>query len=263
MMNKSLVDELFEDSELDQKIVKSFYSKESLSPDIFEEDNGSFSMKDNIRTKLLEIADKFVEFIGIDFFIDDVHLTGSLSNFNWSEYSDVDLHILVDFNDFNDSNKKDSTSMKKMVKEFFDSKKNNWNSEHDIKIKGYDVELYVQDSNEKHLSTGVYSILNNKWIIEPKKGKEFIDDRTIMEKGQEYAELIDSLVKSSESGKDVSKDVDDVKTKLKQFRQSGLEKGGEYSYENLTFKLLRRNGYIEKLMGIKKGIQNKKLSVAQ
>ncbi len=263
MMNKSLVDELFEDSELDQKIVKSFYSKESLSPDIFEEDNGSFSMKDNIRTKLLEIADKFVEFIGIDFFIDDVHLTGSLSNFNWSEYSDVDLHILVDFNDFNDSNKKDSTSMKKIVKEFFDSKKNNWNSEHDIKIKGYDVELYVQDSNEKHLSTGVYSILNNKWIIEPKKGKEFIDDRTIMEKGQEYAELIDSLVKSSESGKDVSKDVDDVKTKLKQFRQSGLEKGGEYSYENLTFKLLRRNGYIEKLMGIKKGIQNKKLSVAQ
>lgn len=262
-MNKSLVDELFEDSELDQKIVKSFYSKESLSPDIFEEDNGSFSMKDNIRTKLLEIADKFVEFIGIDFFIDDVHLTGSLSNFNWSEYSDVDLHILVDFNDFNDSNKKDSTSMKKIVKEFFDSKKSNWNSEHDIKIKGYDVELYVQDSNEKHLSTGVYSILNNKWIIEPKKGKEFIDDRTIMEKGQEYAELIDSLVKSSESGKDVSKDVDDVKTKLKQFRQSGLEKGGEYSYENLTFKLLRRNGYIEKLMGIKKGIQNKKLSVAQ
>ena len=263
MINKSLVDELFEDSELDQKIVKSFYSKESLSPDIFEEDNGSFSMKDNIRIKLLEIADKFVEFIGIDFFIDDVHLTGSLSNFNWSEYSDVDLHILVDFNDFNDSNKKDSTSMKKIVKEFFDSKKNNWNSEHDIKIKGYDVELYVQDSNEKHLSTGVYSILNNKWIIEPKKGKEFIDDRTIMEKGQEYAELIDSLVKSSESGKDVSKDVDDVKTKLKQFRQSGLEKGGEYSYENLTFKLLRRNGYIEKLMGIKKGIQNKKLSVAQ
>jgi hypothetical protein len=84
-----------------------------------------------------------------------------------------------------------------------------------------------------------------------------------MEKGQEYAELIDSLVKSSESGKDVSKDVDDVKTKLKQFRQSGLEKGGEYSYENLTFKLLRRNGYIEKLMNIKKGIQNKKLSVAQ
>ena len=262
-MNKSLVDELFEDSELDQKIVKSFYSKESLSPDIFEEDNGSFSMKDNIRIKLLEIADKFVEFIGIDFFIDDVHLTGSLSNFNWSEYSDVDLHILVDFNDFNDSNKKDSTSMKKIIKQFFDSKKNNWNSEHDIKIKGYDVELYVQDSNEKHLSTGVYSILNNKWIIEPKKGKEFIDDRTIMEKGQEYAELIDSLIKSSESGKDVSKDVDDVKTKLKQFRQSGLEKGGEYSYENLTFKLLRRNGYIEKLMGIKKGIQNKKLSVAQ
>lgn len=263
MIKKSLVDELFEDSELDQKIVKSFYSKESLSPDIFEGTNGSFSMRKDIRNKLLEIADKFVEFIGVDFFIHDVHLTGSLANFNWSEYSDVDLHILVDFDEFDESGKKDSVVMHKIVKEFFDSKKNNWNSTHDIKIKGYDVELYVQDANEKHLSSGVYSILNNKWIIEPKKGKEHIDDHTIMEKGQEYANLIDSLVKFSESGKDVTKDVDDVKTKLKQFRQSGLEKGGEYSYENLTFKLLRRNGYIEKLMDIKKGIQNKKLSITQ
>jgi hypothetical protein len=84
-----------------------------------------------------------------------------------------------------------------------------------------------------------------------------------MEKGQEYANIIDSLLKSSESGKDVSDEIDDVKLKLKQFRQSGLEKGGEYSYENLTFKLLRRNGYIEKLMDIKKGIKNKKLSIAQ
>jgi hypothetical protein len=169
----------------------------------------------------------------------------------------------VDFDEFDESGKKDSVVMHKIVKEFFDSKKNNWNSTHDIKIKGYDVELYVQDANEKHLSSGVYSILNNKWIIEPKKGKEHIDDHTIIEKGQEYANLIDSLVKFSESGKDVTKDVDDVKTKLKQFRQSGLEKGGEYSYENLTFKLLRRNGYIEKLMDIKKGIQNKKLSITQ
>lgn len=263
MMEKSLVDELLEDSELDQKIVKSFYSKDSLSSEIFQEGNGSFTMNKGVREKLLEISDNFIEFIGVDFFIHDIHLTGSLSNFNWSEYSDVDLHILVDFNEFDESGKKDSSSMHKIIKEFFDAKKNVWNSTHNIKIKGYDVELYVQDANEKHLSSGVYSILNNKWIIEPKKGKEHIDDRTIMEKGQEYANLIDSLLKSSESGKDVSDEIDDVKSKLKQFRQSGLEKGGEYSYENLTFKLLRRNGYIEKLMNIKKGIKNKKLSIAQ
>lgn len=253
-MNKSLVDELLEDSELDQKIVKSFYSKDTLSSDIFEDTDGSYKMHKGIREKLLEISDAFIDFIGIDFFIEDVHLTGSLSNYNWSEYSDVDLHILVNFEDFDNQ---------KIIKEFFDAKKNNWNQNHDIKIKGYDVELYVQDSNESHLSSGVYSLLNDKWIVEPKVGKEYIDEDLILKKGEEYAKLIEDLVKKSEQGKDVSNDVDDVKSKIKQFRQSGLEGGGEYSYENLTFKLLRRNGYIQKLLDIKKGITNKKLSVSE
>lgn len=256
MTNKSLVDELLEDSELDQKIVKSFYSKDTLPSDIFEGEDGSYKVHKGIREKLLEISDTFIDFIGVDFFIEDVHLTGSLANYNWSEYSDVDLHILVDFNDFD-------KSTNKIIKEFFDAKKNVWNQNHDIKIKGYDVELYVQDSNEKHLSSGVYSLLNNKWIVEPKKGKEFIDEEQILKKSEEYAKIIDDLVKRSEDNENVSKEVDDVKTKIKQFRQSGLEKGGEYSYENLTFKLLRRNGYIQKLLDIKKGITNKKLSVSE
>ena len=141
MMNKSLVDELLEDSELDQKIVKSFYSKDTLSSDIFEDTDGSYKMHKGIRDKLLEISDAFIDFIGVDFFIEDVHLTGSLSNYNWSEYSDVDLHILTNFEDFDNQ---------KIIKEFFDAKKNNWNQSNDIKIKGYDVEIYVQDSNESH-----------------------------------------------------------------------------------------------------------------
>lgn len=256
MTNKSLVDELLEDSELDQKIVKSFYSKDTLPSDIFEGEDGSYKVHKGIREKLLEISDAFIDFIGVDFFIEDVHLTGSLANYNWSEYSDVDLHILVDFNDFD-------KSTNKIIKEFFDAKKNVWNQNHDIKIKGYDVELYVQDSNEQHLSSGVYSLLNNKWIVEPKKGKEHIDEEQILKKSEEYAKIIDDLVKRSKDNENVSKEVDDVKTKIKQFRQSGLEKGGEYSYENLTFKLLRRNGYIQKLLDIKKGITNKKLSVSE
>jgi len=259
-MNKSLVDELFEDSELDQKIVKSFYSKESLSPDIFEEDNGSFSMKDNIRTKLLEIADKFVEFIGIDFFIDDVHLTGSLSNFNWSEYSDVDLHIIIDYSDIKGND--GSETFKNIIKEFFDAKKNVWNEKHDIKIKGFDVELYVQDINEPHVSSGVYSVLNNEWVVEPKKETPNIDDRKILDKGEEFAKKIDNLVDSDEKENILFK-IEDLRKKIKKFRQSGLESGGEYSYENLTFKLLRRNGYIKKLLDLKNDITDKKLSITQ
>jgi hypothetical protein len=107
--------------------------------------------------------------------------------------------------------------------------------------------------------------LNDEWVVEPKKlDSAFdLDEKKILDKGEEYGKLIDGLVRSSEMGDDVSKQVDDLKLKIKKFRQSGLESGGEYSYENLTFKLLRRNGYIEKLMSIKTTIRDKKLSLPQ
>jgi hypothetical protein len=259
MNQKRLVDELIEDRETDQKIVMSFRPKETLSLDIFGKQGETYVMNEGVRNSLLKISDTFIDFMDVELFVYDVILTGSLSNFNWSEYSDVDLHILVNMDEFDGEHK----SYHDIIKKFLDSKKNVWNLEHNIKIKGYEVELYVQDITEKHVSSGVYSILNNKWIVEPSNSKNDIDDSLILEKGEEYANIIDDLKKEAESGKDVTSEIDDVKSKLKRFRQSGLESGGEYSYENLTFKLLRRNGYIEKLLGIKKDIGDKKLSMAE
>lgn len=250
----SLIDELLEYSKDDEKIVKSFQSKDSLSNQIFVSDKESFVMHENIRKKLLEISDNFIESLGIEFFIHDIVLTGSLANFNWSQYSDVDLHILIDF--------EDTKFNLDLLKEFFDAKKNVWNEKHDIKLKGYDVELYVQDVSEPHVSSGVYSVLNNKWIVEPIKDKPNIDERKILEKGEEYAKLIDKLVNSNVD-KDILTKIDTLRKKLKEFRQSGLEEGGEYSYENLTFKLLRRNGYVGKLLDLKNKITDKKLSITQ
>jgi hypothetical protein len=258
----SLFEELIEDKDVDKEIIKSFRSKDSLPYTIFSNDNGNYKLKDEIRKKLLEISNEFLEFIGIDFFVFDIVLTGSLSNYNWSKYSDVDLHILIDLDEF-DGNKVETSVYNKIVKEFFDSKKIIWNDTTNIKIKGFDVELYVQDVDEKHLSSGVYSILNNEWVIEPQKSNPKIDDRKILEKGEEYAKLIDDLSEKSEQSNDITKDLNELKLKIKKFRQSGLERGGEYSYENLTFKLLRRNGYIQKLMNIKTSIRNNKLSLPQ
>ncbi len=260
----NLIKELIEDIEKDKDIVKSFIPKDSLPELIFDKSDESYKLKEEIREKLLEISNEFLEFIGIDFFVFDIHLTGSLANFNWSKYSDVDLHILVDLDEF-DAGKVNSIAYHDIMKEFFDSKKNIWNSNTNITIKDFDVELYVQDIDEKHLSTGVYSILNDEWVVEPKKLESALDldEKKILDKGEEYSKLIDSLVELSENGEDVSKSVDELKAKIKKFRQSGLESGGEYSYENLTFKLLRRNGYIEKLMGIKTSIRDKKLSLPQ
>jgi hypothetical protein len=256
---KSLLDELIEDNELNQKIIKSFQSKETLCPEIFVLDENNQMVK-GVRDKLLSISNTFIDFLGVEFFIYDIILTGSLSNYNWSEYSDVDLHIFIDLDEFGQTEINNQT-IKKIMKEFFDTKKNNWKSLYNITIKNFEVELYIQDINERHLSSGVYSILNDEWIIKPQKGKEGISEKEILCKGREFMDLIDHLIKMSTNGIDITHEIDTLKDKIKKFRQSGLDKGGEYSYENLTFKLLRRNGYIGKLFDLKKNVLNKKLSI--
>lgn len=253
MTRRSLVDELSEEKEQDVEIIKSFYSKDSLSDVIFEKTNGSYKMIPAIRERLLIIADNFIEFLNTNFFIHDVILTGSLANYNWSNYSDIDLHIIIDY--------EESGHNVDLLKEFFNAKKGVWNALHDIKIKKYEVEIYVQDISEEHISSGVYSVLNNKWIVEPQKEKKTIDDRKILEKGEEYAKIIDDLTSKKEDGESIKDDIDDIKSKIKRFRQSGLADGGEYSYENLTFKLLRRNGYIKKLLDLKKDVTDKIFSI--
>lgn len=250
----SLFEELIEDKEGDKKIIKSFETKESLSENIWEFDGKNYVMRDDVRKALLKVADEFIDSLGVEFFIHDIILTGSLANYNWSEFSDVDLHIVIDY--------KESKYGVSILEEFFDAKTKVWNEKHDIVIKGFDVEFYVQDIDHKMVSSGVYSILNGKWIVIPKKDKPRIDDNLILRKGELYAKMIDDLINLSKK-ENVLPKIDELRKKLKSFRQSGLESGGEYSYENLTFKLLRRNGYIEKLLKLKTSITDKKLSLRQ
>ena len=254
----SLFEELIEDRELDNKIIKSFKSKNTLSNQIFDGDK----MHDDVRKKLLEISDNFIESLGVEFFIHDIVLTGSLANYNWSNFSDVDLHIVIDFDEIADG-EDNSESLKTIFKEFFDAKERVFNEKYNLKIKGYDVEIYVQDINQEHVSSGVYSALHNEWVIKPERSTPNIDDEKILQKGEEYAKKIDDLISKFESNKDVTNETSNLYKKIKTFRQSGLESGGEYSYENLTFKLLRRNGYIGKILKLRTSLTDKKLSVAQ
>jgi predicted nucleotidyltransferase len=246
----SLFEELIEYTKNDEKIVKSFQTKDSLCQDIFDD----MRMKSEIRKQLLKISDDFIESLGIDFFIHDIVLTGSLANFNWSNYSDIDIHVIIDYEetDFNLD----------LLKEFFDAKKNVWNNNRNVKVKNFDVELYVQDLNEPHVSSGVYSILNDTWLIKPTKKRPKIDDRKILEKSEEFAKKIDHLMSKSKKHNVLSK-IDELRKKIKKFRQCGLDTGGEYSYENLTFKLLRRNGYIKKMSDLKTKLTDKNLSLPQ
>lgn len=233
-----------------QQILNSFSIKETLNPKVWENANDpkKSTMVPKVRKALERIAEEFVDYLGDNVFVEDVVLTGSLSNFNWSEFSDFDLHIIVDMDEYGDEDE--------LYKELFNLKKQLFNDKHNIKIFGYDVELYAQDAEEPHTSSGVYSIMNNEWVNVPRKTNLEINKKVLEDKIKNWSEKIDTAIENGNV-----ETLENLKGKLKKYRQSGLEGDGELSYENLVFKYLRRSGHIEKLFdSINKGT-DKELSI--
>ena len=206
--------------------------------------NGDHEVRRGVKAALLDIVDEFLEGIDLDLDVADIIMTGSLANYNWSKFSDIDLHILVDFKEVNDN--------EAMVKKFFDAVRSNWNKLHDIRVKGHEVEIYVQDAHEPHISTGVYSLQNNEWLVKPKKIKPEIDHNTATKKMMSLGREIDKLSNIYDSGnyERAFEFAEYLKEKIKKMRQSGLERTGIYSPENLAFKMLRRSGDVEQLFSI-------------
>lgn len=243
---------------MDSKILRSFIPKTTLNPKIWEKVDGTVKMRRDVRDKLLEIAYQFVEFLDVDVVVTDIILTGSLSNYNWSRYSDFDLHVVTNFSQYNEK-------QIELYEKFFNLKKILFNQKHNIKLFGYEVELYVQNEVEAHFSSGVYSVLYDDWSNKPKKESVNIDRRLLKKKTKQWMNIIDEVIDNvSDEDLETAKEIlSKYKDKLKKYRTSGLEKNGEYSTENLVFKILRRNGYIEKLHDVSIGLLDDRLSMNQ
>ena len=240
-------------------IIKSFKSQDELNSKIWEKNGKSYLMRPDVREKLLEITNLFIDSLSVDVIITDIIMIGSLVNYNWSKYSDIDLHVVVNFNQFPENSKD-------LYLEFFDLKKVVFNQKHNITMFGYDVECFVQKEDETTFSSGIYSILYDMWMNEPKKlGVDNIDKELLKDKASQWMRIIDGVVDNieDENPDEIKSLVKKYKEKLKKFRSCGLEKDGEMSLENLVFKLLRRNGYIEKLYDVTTEIIDKKLSMKQ
>ena len=237
-----------------EKILHSFSIKETLNPKVWEnsEDPKKAMMIPKVRKALEQIADEFIDDLGEDVFVEDVYLMGSLANFNWSEYSDFDLHVIVDFEKY--ENQED------LYKELFDLKKKLFNDKHNIKIFGYDVEVYAQGISDESHSDGVYSVMNNEWVHKPKRTSKDLDMSVLKTKIKSWTDKIDDAIEDAKSEGNVET-LKKLKDKLKDYRQSGLDKDGEFSYENLVFKYLRRSGHIGKLFDEKTKIKDKELSI--
>lgn len=199
------------------------------------------------RKKLLDITNDFLEGVNIKLpKIDDIQLTGSLANYNYTPKSDLDVHILLDFKKIDEDTD--------LVKAALDGIRFIWNTKHDIKLNGHEVEMYFQDTKEPHVSTGLYSLKSGTWVKKPEYKKPIINDEDVAKKFEDIKVQIDKLHEltdkyKNDSGK--SKTLFNYGKKLfqkiKKMRQEGLKSGGEFSIGNLTFKFLRNTFYIEKL----------------
>ena len=253
MDDNSGVGAIFEDVEPDDVDLSSFNIKKHLNPKFW--DDGHLDTR--IRLKLLDIADDFFDSLDVDWVEPvDVIITGSIANYNWNKkYSDIDLHILVDYEDVDER--------VDFVREYFTLKKNAWNEKHkNLRIFGFPVEVYVQDANEPHASSGVYSIDKDKWLTEPdfdklRSGK--VDKRHIREMVSTYMNKIDCLIDIYKKHKDddyemkkVAKDASEMFDEIKKMRKDDLAKyGREMCDGNIIFKALRRSDYIGKLIKLK------------
>ena len=238
----------------------SFTPQQELNPKIWP--NGRINSR--VRLRLMDIADDFFETLKIDWLKPlDILLTGSMANYNWSKYSDFDLHLLLDFSDVDEN--------VDFVHEYFTAKKKLWNEEHEnLMIYGFPVEVYVQDISEPLVSNGIYSLYKNKWVVEPSKdaikglGNE---KETIKTKAIETMEKIDALYNATFSinhGYDGEKIIAQIKKLIniiKGIRKESLTNGGEMSAGNIFFKILRRTGYIEKLFNAKTLAYDRKESI--
>jgi len=225
--------------------VSSFEVHDEINKDFWNQPEDRLDPE--IREKLLAIAQDFYDSLEVgDAQFSDITFTGSLAALNYSKFSDVDLHILVDFSDVDDKTE--------LVREYFNAMKSVWNRLHDILIKGYEVEVYVQDINDPHEAQGLYSVLNNEWIKFPTPEKSNFDKDNVKKKAASLMDQIDRVTKLIDEKKYEEAELyaEKLKVKIRKMRKTGLETIGAYSVENLAFKVLRRNDYLEKLSNAKR-----------
>jgi hypothetical protein len=214
--------------------------RDSLNPKLWQDE----VLIPEIRRGLLEIAKDFIDFIGIQLPLVDITISGSNAAFSYTSYSDIDLHLIV------------KAPNREELVQLYDAKKNQYNAIHDIKVKGMEVEVYIQPDDQVHHSLGIYSVLNNKWISEPKKEKINIDSNDVKEKYLHYKDKIKVGLKSEELAV-----VGEIWNDIKRMRKAGLDKNGEFSIENVTFKMLRNENWLGKIKDHMQDLEDQQLSI--
>lgn len=216
-----------------------------LNPKIWDSNN---MLRKDVRAKLLDIVEEFANSIDIPLTIIDAHIVGSNASYNYTKYSDLDLHCIVNFSRID--------ADPGVIEAWMWAQKKLFNDEYDISIRGIDVEIYVEDVKANTVSNGIYSLFEDKWIKFPEPIEVEIDDAAVDE---QVSALIPEITEAVDSG-DLEA-VEDVIDKLYLIRKNGLATDGEYGVGNQTFKELRNRGYLDTLKDAVLELRSDELSI--
>lgn len=221
----------------------------NLNPKLW--DDGQ--LKPEVRGKLIQFAETWRDFAMIPKeMVQDVVMTGGNANYNYTDQSDIDVHLVVDRDGFG--------MPRDFIDQFLQDKKILWTMTHpDIKVYGYPLEPYAQDPAESiPMNQGQYSLMNAQWIQMPSNlNLDFTGNKVLQDKVDHYKHVVDRLIRSSASAAALK----GIKNKITAARGPAIAKGGEFSLENLVFKELRNQGYIDKIDMYLKSEQDKALSL--
>jgi hypothetical protein len=213
-----------------------------LNPVLWDGDD----LKKPVHLALLRIAKAYYQFLGIDTPVLDVIVSGSQANYNYSQHSDIDLHLIADYS---------KVSCDMDVDELFKTKRDLWKERHNIDIHGIPVEVYVEDVNKPAVSA-TYSLVKNKWIKPPKKEQVSVDTDRVLRLVKSW--IIFFTVRLAT--KDLEQ-IEQAKDLLWAYRKKGLAVEGEMGAPNLVFKALRNGGVTDMLLSAIAKLKDERLSL--
>lgn len=205
-----------------------------------------------VREKLLQISKRFLDDFITPVTVKNIYIVGSIASYQWTPTSDIDVHITVDINE---------PHADKSTDDYFDLKKDSFNKSHNIFIKGFKVEININEESAEQKQfwkdKPVYDLYNEKWIKKPNFNTRKLDDPLVLEISSYFEKLIKKMIRDENPYYDFRK----LKSTIKSLRKRGLEYDGEYSIGNLVFKNLRNSGANEKLFTHRAELEDKELSL--
>lgn len=187
----------------------------------------------DVKNQLMSIVEVFENYIDIPLNIVDIQLVGSNASFNYADTSDIDLHIIANF----ELTSTDTAILQALC----DAKKTSFNKTYDIRIKGLEVEVYVQDINAGIVSNGIYSLCLDEWVKFPVPINNVVKhDNTIALK--KWTDRINQVIATNNKS-----EIEDIINTLYLIRHNSIAVDGEYGAGNQLFKDIRSAGLLQQL----------------